>query len=210
MSHASVIVALPNGLSLRNGQMELAVAEQMAPFDENGDWFADGSRWDWWQIGGRFSGSIAGRNCALRGDVTPEAARQHRLERAALVWDEAERERKNDPVIRELIYGIRRDETREQFLDRTAAKGLSAFAFLSGHRWHESGRLGWFGWHAATECELRGAAQPTICKFKHPAGSAEILSYGGVDEDRWYSTYHARFIESLPEDTMLVVVDYHV
>jgi hypothetical protein len=59
MSHASCIVALsPEELS-KHGSVEDAVAWQMLPFDENGEWFAEGSRWDWWQVGGRYTGKFA-------------------------------------------------------------------------------------------------------------------------------------------------------
>ena len=47
MSHAVVLVAIRP-----TDDVEAAIAEQMQPFDENGEWFADGSRWDWYQIGG--------------------------------------------------------------------------------------------------------------------------------------------------------------
>jgi hypothetical protein len=56
MSHASLIVALSPADIATCGGIEAAIAHQMAPFDENGEWFAEGSRWDWWQVGGRWSG----------------------------------------------------------------------------------------------------------------------------------------------------------
>lgn len=59
MSHASVIVALsPSDLEKHANNVEAAIAYQMEPFDENGEWFREGSRWDWWQIGGRFTGKL--------------------------------------------------------------------------------------------------------------------------------------------------------
>ncbi len=33
-----------------------AVSGQLEPYSEQGEWFKDGSRWDWWVIGGRWSG----------------------------------------------------------------------------------------------------------------------------------------------------------
>jgi hypothetical protein len=68
--HASVIVALSPadletaGLDPAGDETDFqvalinAVAHQMQPFNENGKWF-DGSRWDWYSIGGRFSGKFA-------------------------------------------------------------------------------------------------------------------------------------------------------
>lgn len=60
MSHASILVALsPEDIKEADNDIEKAIGHQMAPFNEGGEWFADGSRWDWWQIGGRFSGRFA-------------------------------------------------------------------------------------------------------------------------------------------------------
>lgn len=58
MSHASVLVALsPEDVTLG---IEQAIAFQMEPFDENGEWFKDGSRWDWYTVGGRYTGRLSG------------------------------------------------------------------------------------------------------------------------------------------------------
>lgn len=59
MSHASVLVAVSPEEVKKHGSIQLAVVHQMEPFDENGHWFKEGSRWDWWVIGGRFSGRFA-------------------------------------------------------------------------------------------------------------------------------------------------------
>lgn len=60
MSHFGVAVVLPKGVSKDHSEIEDKVAEQLAPYDEDGAWFADGSRWDWWVIGGRWDGAIRG------------------------------------------------------------------------------------------------------------------------------------------------------
>ena len=54
MTHFPVIVMVPG-----DADVDAAVAKQLQPFDENGEWGRDGSRWDWWQIGGRFSGLLS-------------------------------------------------------------------------------------------------------------------------------------------------------
>lgn len=56
MTHFQVLVILPPD----SDDPEAGVAELLAPYDENGEWFADGSRWDWWVIGGRWDGEIRG------------------------------------------------------------------------------------------------------------------------------------------------------
>ena len=30
----------------------------LAPYDANNEWFRDGSKWDWWSVGGRWTGSL--------------------------------------------------------------------------------------------------------------------------------------------------------
>ena len=55
MSHAPVLVALPPGTI----DIEASVKDQMAPFCVHGNnWGADGSRWDWYVIGGRWIGEL--------------------------------------------------------------------------------------------------------------------------------------------------------
>lgn len=53
MSHFSTWVLIEDG-----AEVEPRVTELLAPYD--GEWFADGSRWDWWQLGGRWTGSLDG------------------------------------------------------------------------------------------------------------------------------------------------------
>ena len=61
MSHASLLIALdPVEMDLAAGDVDTAIAWQMEPFDENGEWFKSGSRWDWYVVGGRFTGQLSG------------------------------------------------------------------------------------------------------------------------------------------------------
>lgn len=59
MSHAAII-ASPTLESVLKLGIEGALSWEMEPFDENGQWFRDGSRWDWYRIGGRYTGLISG------------------------------------------------------------------------------------------------------------------------------------------------------
>lgn len=52
MSHFLTIVLVPHDCV----DVEDKVSALLAPYDENGEFFADGSRWDWWVIGGRWNG----------------------------------------------------------------------------------------------------------------------------------------------------------
>lgn len=65
MSHASLIVALSPDEIAEHGDIESAIAFQMEPFNEAGECFEDGTRWDWYGIGGRYTGKF-------RPDYAPE------------------------------------------------------------------------------------------------------------------------------------------
>lgn len=53
MSHFATLVLTPSG---DDGEVEAL----LAPFDENGrEFFAHGSRWDWWTVGGRFTALLS-------------------------------------------------------------------------------------------------------------------------------------------------------
>lgn len=45
-------------LVLTTGGGDDEVERLLAPYDEAGEWFADGSRWDWWVVGGRYTGLL--------------------------------------------------------------------------------------------------------------------------------------------------------
>lgn len=55
--HFATVVILPKG---EENEFERGIERMLQPFDENGEWFADGSRWDWWVIGGRWDGAMLG------------------------------------------------------------------------------------------------------------------------------------------------------
>jgi hypothetical protein len=213
MSHATVLVALtPEQLATHGGDVEAAVTFQMAPFDENGGWFRDGSRWDWWVIGGRYAGRLLGRDVCLRADLNEERLRQQQLQRADDLWREWEAESRHDDVLRELIYGLRPDDTRESVRERFEQELLSAHAFLRDRRWHEQERLGWFGTPTITECarqaDARGESYQGVCTYTDKETAAAIVSFG--EGDGWKRMFFRRFVENLAADTTLVMVDYHV
>src|SRR4051812_19255832 len=97
MSHATLLVAIP-----KTKQIDEAISEQMAPFDENGECFADGSRWDWYTVGGRFSGILNNENMIQVKDLDPKAFEKKRLEEARAGWREFQ---KADAQMREFLWG---------------------------------------------------------------------------------------------------------
>ena len=205
MSHASLIVALDGDLS--PDAIHEAVAYQMLPFDEDGQWFADGSRWDWWVIGGRYSGLFAGRDVILRRDLDLTDVSVARRRKWADIYAEA---MASESPHRNFLYGIKDGDTDvNAFLERreTEEGPLCAFAFLRNRVWHESSRMGWFGDDVKTECEIAAPDADThICI--HEKDGAKIVSWG--KSEYFAPRFYSRFIKRLPPETALVCVDYHV
>lgn len=204
MSHAAIIVALADFAGDCN-DLENAVNAQMAPFDENGEWFRDGSRWDWWQIGGRYKTFLLGGDVCTRADLTVEKLEQFAEDKARATW--AEYEAEEHPTLKSW-YKMPEGETLESFVARKRKIKLSAFAFLREQRWHENERLGFFGGTAITECEAAGRdkGKCIVGKIDEPPC---IIGFNEAPE-RWAEHYFSRFIENLPPETTLVTVDFHV
>ena len=213
MSHASLLVALDTALP----DLQTALEYQMAPFSENDAWFEDGSRWDWWTIGGRWTGKLTGydpyadpRNmetCDLCGGTGDRATWRHEPREVQhpsgcngcdgkgkrLSWSSNWPDEGNHLLIRDLAPEKRNG-------------GFPAhYAFLRNRVWHEHERMGWWGNPAATECEQQGK-DVHICT--HEKDGARIISWGGSDS--WDKMFYPRFVEPLSPDTLLVTVDYHV
>src|SRR5690349_15379637 len=106
MSHASVLIALDKTEEGPPPIKEL-VAYQMAPFDENEECFRDGSRWDWWKIGGRYSGKFISQDIITVAQIKPDLMREYRRKKLGESWDAAMTEVSKSvtfPV--DLIYGF--------------------------------------------------------------------------------------------------------
>lgn len=191
MSHFSVLVIGDD------------VESALAPFQENnnGDCFKEylafgetppedggkvdarenpNARWDWWRIGGRFSGGLMVRGGALAdsatlGEVDWDALRKHREAKRSKWWTEAQ----GKPAVeRDLCYGITADMTREQYIAKAAR--FAPFAVVKDGKWYEKGRMGW--WACVSD--------------EKPAATWE-------DEV-------AALLADLPPTTRLTIVDCHI
>lgn len=58
MSHFAVAVLVEEPVT--RDSAEEAVRPLLEPYRESDEWFGDGTRWDWWVIGGRWSGVLDG------------------------------------------------------------------------------------------------------------------------------------------------------
>ncbi len=231
MSHACVLVAVAP-----TADVEAAVAEQMAPFEENEEWFADGSRWDWYQIGGRWTGKLDGYdpNADPANDESCELCGGMGTRTDQLGRDSGHHTR--EPNVDDGVCvrcgqagcGCRgycnacggaghKQKWPTQWAQhagdvapkRVLANDVTAYAFLRGRTWNERERMGWFGSSTATECERAGVEQAKVCTHIDEKTSAKVVSWGDEDK-RWNAKFYKRFIAPLPDETLLVVVDFHV
>lgn len=207
MSHASLLVNIAN-----TKDIEKEIQYQMEPFKENG-WFSDGSRWDWYQIGGRYSNRIHNKDIILIKELSQELLLQEKRDRYNQAFKEATKELVKDqkaPV--NSIYGF---DPREESVDDLMLNEspLNSYAFLRNRHWNEAERLGWFGSTMATECEIKNPNDADVavnkCLFVHEETGARIIVWNEPQE-LWSKNFWKRFIEPLDPESLLIMVDYHV
>ena len=158
MSHFPVAVVLPSvfagGLPYTEGDILGEVVRLLAPFDENDEFFREGSRWDWWVVGGRWDGGILGkewlglkeqcRQCQGTGE------RPGGLEEFGQKWyDWCKGCNGCQGTGEQEVWAT---DNRYTTLDRNrclvkevpTSYIMSAFVHPDG-LWYEKGRMGWFG-----------------------------------------------------------------
>lgn len=212
MSHATVIVALKLDKHLSDyssDEIYELVSHQMEPFNEAGEWFKNGSRWDWFVIGGRYTGKFLGQDIIYRKDLSDDNICEFKKKAAIDTWNKFQAEKNKDKFTREYIYGLSDNETKESLILKYQKRKISAYAFLINRHWHECERLGWFGTTAKTECEITMPEWNGICLHKQDELGARIISYG-IDNETWGNLFFDKFIDKLEPDTVLVNVDFHV
>ena len=177
MSHFCTLVLIPRDCP----DPEEKVTELLAPYDENGEWSKEGSRWDWWQIGGRWTGAMSDyephedpeniETCDLchgtgtRTDLSvPNGCNGCYGEGTRLKWPT---QWKNVPE-KDMIPAV---DVPADFIP---------FALITPDgKWREKGRMGWFG-----------------------------CSRDEVEPEDWETTFRAQLGEW--SESIAVVVDCHV
>lgn len=192
--------------------IESAARYQLAPFGENGEWFKDGSRWDWWVIGGRYRDHWYCGNIVTIGKFSLEKQQEHDRARRREWWCSAA-EKGLSESHRKLFYGIEPSDTLELYVERGVAACVPppCCAFVRNRKWFEPGRMGWFATETATECAIKSPNDeaPDVCRFRHADSEAIITSYKMTFEE-WKARWFDRFIRGLPPETVLVLVDCHI
>jgi hypothetical protein len=163
MTHFTTLVVVPG--EVPRDMVEQAVERQLAPFDESVTWFAVGSHWDWWVIGGRWRGMLIPMNGASspiigesgvfknpamfkngvdglrKEEINFEAIMAAQKADAEKWWAESETKPASDWS---LMYMRKQDDTRESYVNVRIGFKTSAVVTKDG-KWHEAGEIGWFG-----------------------------------------------------------------
>lgn len=206
MSHATVLVAVDGPQE----KVEQQVAYEMEPFDENGEFFRNGSRWDYWTIGGRWSDLVCEGNIIQVKSLDLAKLLESQKSDAFKNWHEWKADKDTNDRIKEFIYGVKQGESIEQYVERRVQHAFPAHgAFLRNRRWHENERMGWWGMTAATECEVGRGPIVGKCLVRDVKTKSEIVVWKS-DQATWGAKFYDRFVKPLPPETFLVTVDYHV
>ena len=153
MSHFTVTVCVP---AERGHDYEAYCAEVLAPYDEQGESFRENTHWDWWTVGGRWSGYFKAKDGAsgqrgerswsnedepviegyydviAKGDVDFEGMVEAKVREAATWYDGGGRPW-NQPEI-----------PREEVLKGAESLATHSLVDLNGS-WLEVSQMGWFG-----------------------------------------------------------------
>lgn len=163
MSHFTVVVFTKD----KDNPMQDA-ERLLAPYDEQGEWFAEGSRWDWYTLGGRWDGAMVKEDpeivhvpCTLCGS-TGTRPREELITKAPEYADDEKYEewRKQMNGCNGCSgKGYREEQPRyyagEGDLDALARRNIVEvsrineefypFAFITPDgMWTEKGRMGWW------------------------------------------------------------------
>lgn len=223
MSHATVIAAVDAPF---RAAVVKELEKQMAPFNEGGtalSMFRDGSRWDWYEIGGRWTSNIGGVDVVQRKDLDTEQLMAHERKsrecRVYELWEDPQflkHYADGDERLLLDVWGVQPGESRDDVVKRVVSDPiypLAGFAFLRDLAWYENERMGWWGQPAPTECEIgaknRGEEYQGRCIYQDKGSSARIIVYGDPP-DVWNRRFWPRFIERLGPETWIVNVDFHV
>jgi len=146
-----------------------------------GYWENPNKKWDWWQIGGRYSGLLKLRdsgnvvNSAKIKDIDFEGMTQARIQEYEACWKEAEGK---DNATRYFMFGIEKNITLEDYLRK--AQMFTTFAVITPDgKWYEKGEMSWWACVSNEEAE-------------------------------WDEKYKERFLDTANPEWTLTIVDCHI
>lgn len=167
------------------------------------------SKWDWYQIGGRWEGMLKlkegtkgksgtrsllvdketakkplGTDIAYVKDVDWERMGAEEREEYAKYWDALieKAEVGKDLVDNPFELNVLDEETLEKFIERAVGGGFATHAVVDEKGWHEPSKMGWWGMdHDRKE-----------------------------NQDTWESKFKERFLLNVTDKTVIALVDCHI
>lgn len=167
-----------------------------------GRWTNPNSKWDWYQVGGRWSGMFKIKDnpkypndiqVGSPGLMTEPAKRGYAdsirlcdIDFEGMIKEKRERAEKNWIEIQEKLaqgdkhvlwmYDVKENETKEEYIEDCCK--FSTYAVIKDGQWYSKGEMGW--WAVSSN-----------------------------ENENWTEEFD-KMIKSLPEDTLLTVVDCHI
>ena len=167
-----------------------------------GNYTNPNSKWDWYSIGGRWTGFFKIKDnpkypddiylgcpgvmtsSANKGyadsirlcDIDFEGQERDTIQRLEKNWNEYQDKVNNGYQHAGFIYGISTNDTKESYIENR--KEFSTYALLKNGEWFANGEMGW--WAMSSD-----------------------------EDDNWQIEFN-KLIKSLPEDTLLTIVDCHI
>lgn len=167
-----------------------------------GRWTNPNSKWDWYSIGGRWTGFFKIKDntkypddiCTGRPGIMTVPAKYNyadsiricdidfdgmkidSIKKYEKYWNEYQEKISNGDKSAYFIYGVKDGQTKEEYIDLNS--NFSTFAVIKDGYWYEKGEMGW--WSITLN-----------------------------EKDDWQEQFNL-LIKSLPEDTLLTVVDCHI
>lgn len=152
-----------------------------------GRWENPNAKWDWYEIGGRWEGSLINKNgevCdyAKVKDIDWKAMVKQDAKDAETIWNDTMNtcDGNNDSMIKR-FSGILETDTKESFISRRSKFRTYAVLDIKG-KWHSQGEMISFGISKETE------------------GAAES----------WEDNYFENFINNADENLIFCLVDCHI
>lgn len=169
-----------------------------------GTWRNTNSKWDWYLVGGRWSGLLKLKNpkasgasmgkkswtnekdpdkygyvdSALLKDIDFEGMAQEQLDKATKAWNDAEEDSNKETSHRYWHYGIHAEDTKKSFIGRREA--FTTFAVVKDGKWYEKGAMGWWG-----------------------------VVHNEKNEGEWEKQFSS-LLKELDPDTRITIVDCHI
>lgn len=145
-----------------------------------GCWENPNAKWDWYEIGGRWSNMILRKNgrksnYARLKDIDWDEMANRSRKKAEEIWDS------NPQGIERYFSGIKKDDTKETYIKRETEFQTYAVITPDGE-WHAKGEMGWFG----------------------------CSSESNEESTQWNLGFYDMFIKDSDQELILVIVDCHI